>query len=289
MQNASEFYAQTYDESVPDWSGEMEFMMNTKLRQPIITPTDYADVNEILNELLTNSRGILGENFVGMYLDGSLASGDFDYETSDIDFVVATAVSVTSTQFDQLVAMHNRIGKMDTKWAIELEGAYLPLDALRRHDPANATHPYIDRGESNLRWEPLEVDWIIHRYVLHNKGITLVGPLIQTLVDPVSKTELQQAVRDLLDIWWVPMIADGHKLEHDGYRCYAIMTMCRMLYTAVTGDVTSKPKAAQWVLATQDVHWHPQLQAAMRWHWDTLEAPVNDVQKFIEFTRAQVS
>lgn len=252
-------------------------------------PTFYTDINQILNEVLTGAQAILGDNFVGMYLDGSLASGDFAYETSDIDFVVATAVTITPPQFEQLVAMHGRIGKLDTKWAIELEGAYIPVTALRRYDPDNATHPYIDRGESNLRWEHLGVDWAIHYYVLYKHGKTLVGPAIQTLVEPVSKAESQQAVRDLLDEWWVLMITDSSKLEHDGYRCYAIMTMCRMLYTAQMGAITSKPKAANWVLETQDARWHSLAEAALKWHGNELGATVAEVQAFIDFTRASVS
>ncbi|MCP4356727.1 MAG: hypothetical protein GY796_01760, partial [Chloroflexi bacterium] len=82
----------------------------------------YTDINEILNEVLTDTQVILGDGFVGMYLDGSLASGDFDYETSDIDFVAATAVSPSPQQFAELVEMHGRIGKTNSKWAIELEG-----------------------------------------------------------------------------------------------------------------------------------------------------------------------
>ena len=251
----------------------------------MITATCFADINQILDEILLGAKAILGDNFVGMYLDGSLASGDFDYETSDIDFVVATAVSVTPQQFDQLVAMHQRIGKLDNKWSIELEGAYIPVAALPRYDTANATHPYIDRGASHLRWEHLDVDWAIHYYVLNKYGLTIVGPSLQTLVEPVSKTDLQQAVADLLDVWWVPMIADDSKLKHDGYRCYAIMTMCRMLYTAQMGDVSSKPKAARWVLDTQDTQWHPLANAALQWQGGKLKVSVADVQAFIQFTR----
>ena len=254
----------------------------------MIKPTNYNDINQILNELLAGAQDILGDNFVGMYLDGSLASGDFDYETSDIDFVVATAVSATPSQFDQLVNMHNRIGKLNNKWSIELEGAYIPVDALRRYDTDNATHPYIDRGASNLRWEHLAVDWAIHYDVLNKHGITLTGPSIQTLVEPVSKAELQQAVSDLLDIWWVPMIDDDTKLRHDGYRCYAIMTMCRMLYTAQMGDVTSKAKAAQWVLTMQDSQWHPLAKAALQWQGGELKVSVTDVQALIQFTRDSI-
>ena len=45
--------------------------------------TPYDEVKAILNEVLTGAQVILGDNFVGMYLDGSLAAGDFAYETSD--------------------------------------------------------------------------------------------------------------------------------------------------------------------------------------------------------------
>ena len=51
-------------------------------------PTPYADVNAILRELMANVQPILADRFVGMYLYGSLAAGDFSPETSDIDFLV---------------------------------------------------------------------------------------------------------------------------------------------------------------------------------------------------------
>lgn len=247
--------------------------------------TPYADVNAILEELLTAVRAILNDRFVGLYLAGSLASGDFDYDTSDIDFLAATAVPPTAQQFAELEQMHDRIGTMDNKWAIELEGAYIPLAALRRYDPENATHPYIDRGASNLRWEHLDTDWVIHYHVLNAAGIALAGPAVQTLVDPVSPAQLRQAVKDLMDVWWLPMIEDGSKLAHDGYRAYAIMTMCRMLVTAQTGSVVSKPVAARWVMETQDGRWRSLAAAALEWSGAEVQASLSEVQAFIQFTR----
>lgn len=248
--------------------------------------TPYADVNEIVAVLVTAVPPILGDNFVGLYLDGSLASGDFEYETSDIDFVVATAVPISPSQFDALVELHGRIGQLDTKWAIELEGAYIPVDALRRYDPANAIHPYIDRGASNLRWEHLAVDWVIHRYVLHNCGITLAGPPIQTLVDPVSSEELRQAVRELFDVWWAD---DPIQLQHDGYRVYAILTMCRMLVTWQTGKVVSKPAAAQWALATLAERWTKLIEQALAWRSGSSVINLDETRNFIQFTQAQLA
>ena len=69
-----------------------------------IDPTPFLEVNAILQELLEGVQGVLGEHFIGMYLEGSLANGDFDQD-SDIDFVVVTDVEVTEDLFSSLQSM----------------------------------------------------------------------------------------------------------------------------------------------------------------------------------------
>ena len=54
-------------------------------------PTPYPTVNALLDDLLTQARTVLGSELIGFYLDGSLALGDFDPETSDVDFIAAVA------------------------------------------------------------------------------------------------------------------------------------------------------------------------------------------------------
>jgi hypothetical protein len=54
-------------------------------------PTPYPDVNAVLHVLLSDVQTVLGNHFIGMYLSGSPASGDFAPQRSDIDFVVVTA------------------------------------------------------------------------------------------------------------------------------------------------------------------------------------------------------
>lgn len=97
----------------------------------------------MLHELLTGVQAILGGYFVGLYLYGSLASGDFDPQRSDIDFVVVTAEEAPDEMLPALEAMHARIAASGSKWAAKLEGAYIPQCALRRYDPAEAPCPYI--------------------------------------------------------------------------------------------------------------------------------------------------
>jgi predicted nucleotidyltransferase len=50
---------------------------------------------------------ILTGNLVGLFLYGSLTTGDFDPEHSDIDLLAATALDLTSTEFEQLWEMHH--------------------------------------------------------------------------------------------------------------------------------------------------------------------------------------
>jgi predicted nucleotidyltransferase len=64
-------------------------------------PTPYADVNALLSELLGGARAILGPQFVGMLLYGSLASGDFD-SASDVDVLVVTHDDLSPDTFTAL-------------------------------------------------------------------------------------------------------------------------------------------------------------------------------------------
>src|SRR5688572_31692688 len=110
-----------------------------------IAPTSYPDVNEILNFMFTNVQEILRDQFVGMYLFGSLAKGDFD-EHSDIDVLIVTDGEISELTFSVLQELHQRINQMNSPWATQIEASYIPRIALHRFDPTNKLHPHMDRG-----------------------------------------------------------------------------------------------------------------------------------------------
>lgn len=257
--------------------------------------TPYADVNALLSQLQTDVQAILRAEFVGMYLYGSLAMGAFNPASSDIDFVVVTEHPVSGEALAALQAMHQRIGARPGRWSLELEGSYIPRAALRRHDPANARFPHIDRGSPALAVEQHDMDWIIQRYVLREHGIALVGPPLPTLIDPVTPAELRQAVTDLYDFWWRPMIVDASHLQSVGYRAYAILTMPRLLVTLEEGIVVTKPDAAQWALATLPPRWTALVRQALAWAADQdagqrfdAGQQLRETQAFIAFVGARI-
>ena len=71
----------------------------------VTPPTPYPEVNELLHVLLSGVQTILGNHFIGMYLSGSLTSGDFDQD-SDVDVVAVTDAEIPVDLFLALEAMH---------------------------------------------------------------------------------------------------------------------------------------------------------------------------------------
>src|SRR3954462_834655 len=106
-------------------------------------PTLYPEINALLDHLLTEVRRILRAEFVGMYLYGSLSGGDFDPESSDVDFLVVTEQALPAAIVAALGEMHARIAASGMPWGDRLEGSYVPRAAIRRYDPANNRHPTI--------------------------------------------------------------------------------------------------------------------------------------------------
>ena len=213
-----------------------------------ISPTPYPNVNEILDILFSNVKEILGHKFIGMYLYGSLANGDFD-EHSDIDVLIVTDGELSESTFSALQEFHKRINQVNSPWAIQIEASYIPRIALRRFDPTNNLHPHMDRGDNEvLHMMPHERDWIVQRHILREGGIMIEGPDLQGLVDPVSRDELRRAVADVLPLWIQAILEDPSQIHKRGYQSYCVLTLCSMLYTLKHGNILSKPAAVKWAL-----------------------------------------
>jgi hypothetical protein len=240
----------------------------------------------MLQELLGSVRDILGSHLIGMYLDGSLTSGGFD-EDSDIDFVVVTRDDISGDLFSALQAMHDRIATIDSPYAVQLEGSYISQDGLRCYDPEHALHPNIERGEGErLKMVYHDDWWIIHRYILRKRGITIVGPAPQTLIDPVSPNDLRRAMRSLLDGWATQILKNPNKINSRGYQSYVVLSLCRILYTLQFGDVVSKPFAARWVKETFAGHWVSLIERAWEGrHQPEVSAEPEDINGTLEFIR----
>lgn len=262
------------------------FRAEWKINLVNINPTPYPDVNEILNLLLVRVRRILSDQFIGLYLFGSLANGDFD-KHSDIDVLIVTDGEISSDRFSTLQNMHAEIAKIDSPWAVQQEVSYIPQNALRRFDPLNIQHPFLDRGEAErLKVKAHESDWIIQRYLLRERGIVMTGPDLKTLIDPVTPYELRQAVVDILPLWVDPIRANPTKIQGRGYQSFCVLSLCRMLYTLQNKAILSKPAAAKWAIDILDARWKPLIERAVIGRQNSnLEALTEDINETLKMMR----
>jgi len=248
------------------------------------TPTPYADINQLLDALLTRIRAILDANLIGLYLYGSLAAGDFDEATSDIDFIAATSARLDVQELEQLKAMHEELAARWGRWGSHLEGAYLPLSAMRQDDPTDAQHPFVSAttpfGIHELGW-----DWVINRYVVREKGIILFGPSPATLIDPISPDQLTDAVRHILGKEFRQYLDCPDALRTRAYQAFVTLTLCRALYALQRGDFVSKPHAAAWAEHTLPAEWIPLIQRALAWRDDETvdEVGLPETLRFLRF------
>jgi len=255
------------------------------------TPTPHPEVNTLLDKFLPAARAILGPQFVGMYLFGSLTSAGFDRD-SDVDVLIVTEAPVSDKHFAALYALHVRLAALDLWCATQLEVSYIPRRALRRYDSTNARHPHIDRGSGaeTLFWMQHDESWLVQRHVLRTRGIVLAGPAPATLIDEVAPDDLRQAMRAILKNWGAPMLDDPAPLQERGGQTYTVLSLCRILYTLRYGDVVSKSAAARWAQETLDKQWPPLIART----WDGRHNPgcaasptdVNGTLAFIRYTLA---
>jgi predicted nucleotidyltransferase len=247
-----------------------------------IHPTAYNDVNSFLQVFLDNVRSALRNDLIGMYLFGSLALGDFNPSRSDIDVLVVTRGVLTDNIIEDLKTMHSRLYESGLEWATKLEGAYIPIRAMRVYNQTGPACPLVNKKEF-LVARP-EAHWVLNRHILYTHGVVITGPPLQTIIDPVQPKQLQQAVLTLLNNNWTPWMYNPDLFNGIGYQPFVVLTMCRSLYTLKKGDVASKLRSAEWVLANSDKKWAILIKQAIEWTYGDKSGNIEQTQEFIRYT-----
>jgi hypothetical protein len=230
---------------------------------------------------------VLRERLVGMYLYGSLATGDFSAATSDIDFVVVTEGDVSDAEVDALAAMHARLAARGG-WLASLEGSYIPRASLRRWDPADARHPHLSHDRPFQR-EEHGADWVIQRHVLREHGVVISGPPPRAWIDPVTPAQLREAVVALLGDFWAGHGCSDAFLRERAYQVFAVQTMCRALHTLEHGEIASKPAAARWALDALPAELRPAVARALAFPDGDQTDELEGTRALIRYTRSRAT
>jgi hypothetical protein len=220
-------------------------------------PTSFADVNLVLDHFRSHLQALWGSDLLGIYLVGSLALGDFNPRSSDIDFIVVTSTAIAPEGFTALQHIHTQFAASNSPWAERIEAIYVPASALR-HRAANTSHyPQIEKGKP-LSLAPLEAGWVFQCLTIRDHSMIVIGPNPRALVDTIDTQELYTAATMIVGQWmeqalhdptWMPWLRQPHA------QVFVVQTLCRLLHSLATGIVASKPRAAEWAQETYGEPW----------------------------------
>jgi len=236
--------------------------MKKLLDAGVTPPKDAANADIMVHQLKHVYANLLGENLVGIYLHGSLAAGCFQWEYSDIDFLVVVRDPLT---------VEKKIAVVEALYALESDAppAGFEMSVVLESDCRAMAYPMpFDLHYSSMHRSEYEKDargfcegmhgddpdLITHILTVHAYGAVIHGPSAARVFGNVKREDALAAIReDLSEV--------GDKL-HDR-PVYYVLTMCRALAYYREGLVLSKKTGGEWALKNLPHAHQSVIQAAL--------------------------
>jgi hypothetical protein len=228
--------------------------------EPMLT-TGEPEVDALLPALSARIATALEPRpqLLGLYLYGSVTFSAFTPGVSDIDLLAVTDGPITPKVIARLQPMHAEIAARFPEWRDRIEVIYVPRQALATFRTRFSEIGVISPGEP-LHIPSAGIDWLMNWRQVRHSGQVVSGPPAETYVPDTTIAEYVTAVRDHAAAFgeWMPDMRSPRQ------QSYAVLTLCRALYTVRHGHDTSKAEAATW-LAARMPHYAPVLEQALRW------------------------
>jgi len=240
----------------------------------MLNTTNLVDGKKLLDLLLTKIRKVLGQKLKGLYLYGSLVWGGFDHSVSDIDLLAVTSDDVTKAEYDRLKEMHEDFARTHPAWNNRIDVQYASESGLNTFRTQSSKMAVISPGEP-FHIIDAGVDWLANWFFVQDYGLDIYGPSSNQFLNPISKVEFLQAVFDHA-LFWKDHVKQTRKSRP--YQSYAVLTLCRALYTVRYGEQVSKQKATDWAMS-QLPEWAEFIREALYVRSHTWETTQEDADK----------
>jgi predicted nucleotidyltransferase len=242
-------------------------------------------LSALLLELAEKLPAILGRNLVGVYLYGSLTQRAFDARRSDVDCIVVTRRDLSDAQFRRLGEWLARASESNP-WVARLQMLFLIRDEVLKMDSKACHYQFgiLKRGGS-------DGNPIIWLNVLES-GVVLYGPRPESFVPAITPEILFGALAREVGYLREEISGKPESEWRDvpSYRAYAVLTLCRILFSFRKGSIVSKRRAARWALRHLPGEWRELILRASG-KGDAgppAEIPLPRIGQFIDFADAQL-
>ncbi|MCW2767503.1 MAG: nucleotidyltransferase [Nocardioides sp.] len=168
----------------------------------------------------------------GLYVGGSLATGDHLPWCSDLDLVAVTRGRPDRQTAGVVKSLHRSVPA-----ALRLGCAYVPTE-----DVADVERPHITWSHGRFFRRPVST---VARADLLRHGLVVVGPPVARLIPAVEVRQLRVGVVDELLGYWSQVLGRRSFWRRDEHVDLALLTMARARTTLASGALPTKTEALE--------------------------------------------
>ena len=232
--------------------------------------------DSLLNGFVEQSKEILRDNLVGVYLHGSLVMGCFNPQKSDIDLIILIdkpiSDSVKRAYLDMVVQFNALAPKKGIEMSIVLREVCKPFvypTPFELHFSAGYLDWYGDDPDDYIsEMNGTDKDLAAHFTIINKRGRCLYGAPIEDVFAPVPSD-------DYMDSIWFDI--EGAVEEITEYPMYLTLNLARVLAYKKEGLVLSKKEGGDWALEHLPSEYHPLIADALREYSESAEIVYDDI------------
>ncbi len=239
------------------------------------------EVTPLLTKMSEVLDRLFGINLVGFYVYGSVLEAAFDPAHSDVDCIAVTKRPLTDLEFRELNDWLHEAAATDP-WVKRLQVSFLIKSSVLAEDKDACLLQFGVLKRSGSDGNPIV--WLD----FFERGRTLRGAAPESFLPRITPAIFYQAlVREVAYLQQQLCVRpDGAWRDRLSYRIYAVLTLCRILFSLRTGKVASKEHAARWAIDHLPEDWHDLIHQALE--GEASDIPIARLCGFVQYARAQL-
>ena len=232
--------------------------------------------DSLINGFVEQSKEILRDNLVGVYLHGSLVMGCFNPQKSDIDLIVVVdeplSDPVKRAYLDMVAACSARGPAKGIEMSVVLRRACRPFvypTPYELHFSEGHRDWYEKAPDEYIReMNGTDKDLAAHFTIINKRGKCLYGAPIEDVFAEVPSV-------DYMDSIWFDV--EGAAEEITEYPMYLTLNLARVLAYKKEGLVLSKKEGGTWALEHLPAEYRPLIADALREYSESAEIVYDDI------------
>lgn len=220
------------------------------------------EIDLVVQSFVSQSRLILGENLVGVYLHGSAVMGCFNPAKSDLDFIVVVAHPMTNetkrAYMDMVLTLNTDAPAKGIEMSIVLRSVCRPFvypTPFELHFSEHHIKWYSENPTDYVqKMNGTDKDLAAHFTVIRERGKCLCGA-------PVSDVFAEVPATDYMDSLWEDICDAPDEIENN--TMYMTLNLARVLAYKNEGLILSKKEGGEWALKNLPEEFAPVVRTAL--------------------------